>query len=730
MHRLIGWLIAILWCVWCLYRALPASPPSSPEGSVLLSGVVSEMVCRDDDRCQFALTSAAIDDTSLGATIVLHTDGDPQGQFQVGDVVRTSAFVRSERLDTNPGYAATFSPPRLRWRAWQTPGARLYGEAGQRPWRLTNEALTLLTSDAHALFEAMLLGQRRLLSLEQREAFIDTGTAHLLAISGLHLAVIGWGLFRLMLRLLAAFGGWAQTRGLTPFAATLSLTLVWCYVLGIEASPATQRAALLLSFLFLAFLFSRTLRPTRALVLSALALLSYDPTLALGASFQLSFAAVGALIAVKPLITACEARLNEPGCLQGPIWRGVGRWLVRAMMASMATSAATAPLAVAWFGHFTPWGVLFNLAAVPLTSLLLVPLGMLWFLLAQVSPVLAEPFAVIPEFLATSLLGLVEIWAHWTGPSHVSAWPHLAGVCGALSVVMVIAGARLRRLGLVMACVTGAALVIFSGSPGGVRLVALDVGHGDALVVEGPDGQVALVDTGGSVHEVGNAYLATRTLIPALTRLGHHRLDALVLTHADMDHVGAAKKLLNRIDVSELWLPRCALSVPRVAELASRIDAQGGRLRLLERGDVIRWGALSWNVLWPEPDLECAWGHNETGLAFRVDYADRRILLTADLGHPSEAALLREPDTLRSDILKVGHHGSRGSSGDAFLDAVHPELALVSGRYVGGRMPPHQDVLQRLCRRGVVLKVTGREGALSVTISPEGKITDGGTRPP
>ena len=158
----------------------------------------------------------------------------------------------------------------------------------------------------------------------------------------------------------------------------------------------------------------------------------------------------------------------------------------------------------------------------------------------------------------------------------------------------------------------------------GVVLTALDVGHGDALIVEGPTGRVALVDTGGGGGARGDAYLASRTLLPALARLGHARLDALVLTHADLDHIGAAHALLDRIVVEELWVPPCALRHPKVARLARRISVSGGRIRVLDSEDTRRWGGLEWQVLWPRHGMGCEDGTNESGLVLRLTYEGAR----------------------------------------------------------------------------------------------------------
>ena len=158
-----------------------------------------------------------------------------------------------------------------------------------------------------------------------------------------------------------------------------------------------------MTFLMLGILLGRAMRPHRALGLTALVLLSLDPNRA-RASFQLSFSAVAALILLRPRLRALEAWLGEPGRLEGALWQRSASWLSRATLASLATTLATAPLTLSWFGQVALWGVLFNLVAVPLTSLLLVPSAMTWFVWLT-APEIALPLAWIPEQIASTLLG-------------------------------------------------------------------------------------------------------------------------------------------------------------------------------------------------------------------------------------------------------------------------------------------------------------------------------------
>ena len=728
MRLILRALIGILWLAWCAIGALQVTPIVSPEGVVTLAGELHTIQCDGQDRCRLVIEPALADGHPIPGPVTLIADGDVQGQAHPGDVVATVAFVRAERLDQNPGVSAPWSPPRARWRAWQVPTAHIGVSSRLSPWALPSEPLDRLTSPARGLYRALLLGDRRELTLSMRQDFADTGTAHLLAISGLHLAVLGWGLYRCVLLLLSLMGSWAQTQRLPVYAGLLAIGGVWAYVLGIQPSAATQRAATCLTLILLGGILARGLSAGRAVIATAVVLLTVEPQLLLGPSFQLSFAAVGALVASRPALSAIEAWLSEPGRLQGPYWGWLGRWLLRATGASLVTTLATAPLTLAWFGQLSPWGVVINLFAVPFTSLCVVPVGFVWYLLAGVAPEVAGSIAWLPEWTATALLDVISGCAHWTGPSHAAAWPHIAGALGAVSMVALCRATRVSALlsGLILVL----ALCVSPSGFEGVRVTALDVGHGDALIVQGPEGRTALIDSGGGGGTRGDGYLASKTLLPALSRLGITELDALVVTHADLDHMGAAQALSERLDIRELWVAPCALTHPRVVALVRRISVRGGRLRVLQSEDTIRWGDLRFEVLWPSREQGCAAGRNESGLVIRMDFGDARALLAADVGHETEMSLMMRADDVRADLLKVGHHGSRGSSGQAFVDVVSPKMALVSGRFVGGSMPPHQEVLRRLCEAGIQLDVTGRDGAIEWTMSLGGEVSQRRLRPP
>lgn len=259
-------------------------------------------------------------------------------------------------------------------------------------------------------------------------------------------------------------------------------------------------------------------------------------------------------------------------------------------------------------------------------------------------------------------------------------------------------------------------------------MTAIDVGHGDALAIRTPEGAQLLVDTGGSWHGThANDALAGQSVLPTLARLGFDRVDVLVISHAHPDHLGAALAVARRLPIGELWVPPCGLDHPKLQRLAALVRSAGGAVRVVARAPPFELGGARAEILWPpedatRPDGACRYGLNDASVVLRLDYAGRSILLTGDIEAPAEAALVQAGAALAADVLKVPHHGSKTSSTPAFVAAVSPKVAVVSGAPFRRRMPPHGEVIARYRAQGVPVWVTGSEGAVTVRVAEDGGV--------
>jgi competence protein ComEC len=260
--------------------------------------------------------------------------------------------------------------------------------------------------------------------------------------------------------------------------------------------------------------------------------------------------------------------------------------------------------------------------------------------------------------------------------------------------------------------------------PAPPRLVVLDVGQGDAALVQGRSGAV-LVDAGPARDDFD---AGERRVVPALRALGVTRLDLVIATHADLDHRGGLPAVLRGVPVAELWLPFGALGDPGFADALAAARAAGTRVREAGRGSPRRTaGELVIDPIWPPQSGRGS--RNQRSLVVRVTtLGGMRVLLPGDLDASAEAQLVALQSDARADVLLLPHHGSRGSSSPVFLDAVAPRLAIASAPCRSRFGMPHPDVRARLAERAVPLAWTGRDGALLLAL--RGPLTPHGTGAP
>jgi competence protein ComEC len=575
--------------------------------------------------------------------------------------------------------------------------------------------LRRLLPERAALAEALILAQTGGLDPEVRRRFALSGLSHLLSISGQHVGLIA-GTLLLLFRLAR----------LAPRAADgAAAAAVTAYVLFLGAPHAAARAALLLLLALAGRLLQRPADPYALLAFAALPLLVQDPMAALDPGFQLSFAGVAGLIALR-------RRLLEP------LRPKLGRWLADSIATSLAATLATAPIAALHFGTVAPVGIAANLlaiplvaAAVPATALALGVSTVSWpvgqFLAGAADPLLAALDAVARAAAAVPG-GHAYVPADQVG-AWVLATVAAAGVAGWLAR-SAADGARIRH-GVRQTVAAGVALalllvwpVVASRAGGGaLEIHVIDVGQGDAFAIRTPDRRWILVDAGPRTdrYDAGRA-----RVIPYLLRRGVRRVDALILTHPDADHIGGAAAVLDAFDVCLVVDPGRAAGKPLYVELLTEAAAGGVQWRAARSGRELRAGDVVIHFLYPDgpsDSLDAPANANDLSAVFRLTYGGFAALFMGDAPAAVEDLLVRRHgDALRAQVLKVGHHGSQTSTSDSFLAAVDPEVALVS---VGRRNRyghPAPAVIRRLERHGVRILRTDLNGHIALRVQPDRRI--------
>ncbi len=258
-----------------------------------------------------------------------------------------------------------------------------------------------------------------------------------------------------------------------------------------------------------------------------------------------------------------------------------------------------------------------------------------------------------------------------------------------------------------------------SRSPPTLTVCFLDVGQGDCAVVQTPGGHVLVVDSGGASETDDQG---RRTLLPYLRSKGIRRIDALLLTHPDADHIGGASTVLRRMDVRKLLINDVPAVDPIFRQVLSTARERGVEIVKVARGMRLEFDdSVTAEVVGPPAGRKPLWQHpdNNASLVVRLSFGSTRFLLTGDAEAEAEQELLSSGVDLRADVLKVGHHGSKTSTTDAFLARVNPQAAVVSAGRANRFGHPHPDVVARVAERRMSIFRTDRDGA--ITCESDGK---------
>ena len=594
------------------------------------------------------------------------------------------------------------------------PDAELIGEDGGAPFyrwlyslrRDMARAMSTVIPEPQASFgQAILLGSRDTLPESLNEDFRRAGTAHLLAISGLHVGIL------LALSISASEFLLGRRR---QFYLALPLLAIWMYALMSGASDSAIRAAVMGTVYVVAIAVGRPRSLIPALALAAALMAALEPRVLTRVSFQLSFAAMMGIAIYYEILSDRIAEWIGLGPEREDWWAISLRGLAVAVGVTIAATLATAPLVMFYFERVSLVGLPATLLSMPALPLTLVAHGAT-ALVGMVSETAALPFGWIAWILSGYITGVSTLFSALpmasveTGElARLFVWAYYSVMTG--MVVLLYSPIRWRRPSLrfssntwntsvpwqipVLAVVAAVAVwtVALSQSEGMLKVVFADVGQGDMTIITTPSGRTIVVDGGPDPERAVQA-------LDAQMPFWDRKLSLVVLSHPHSDHVSGLSEVLRRYDVEHILESRSGYESADYAAWSRLADSEGAQFLGVRPGMRLSFDdGVELHVLAPQDadDSVRSGDVNDASVVVRVVFGNASFLLTGDMVTEGERLLLRSGQILDSDVLKVAHHGSKTSSSPSFLGAVSPDVAVISAGQDNRFGHPDPEVVERL----------------------------------
>jgi competence protein ComEC len=729
------------------------------------------------DRTYYQLELESLGTPSIPVTGTVRVSlYKPHTTFKAGDRVRFNKVrLKIPRNFKNPG---RFDYHRyLKSRGIDVTGnisrpetMELLGQFDLPFWRTSLDALRnqllaslekLFPAKEAALLKAMVLGMKDSLPMEVRENYIATGLAHLMAVSGLHIGFVAaasyfilWpAVFLLLFRLKPDSASAGHARKVT---AILCLIPVLFYMVAVGPKVSSIRAGIMVSAFLIAILCDRQSSLFNVFLTAGLFILMWKPESITDVGFQLSFLAVGGIL----LVFTCLSRVSDDPVAQmgEPTWsqkvmRGtpapprtresMGQYLkfrvekmfIAGALVSATVTAVTFPVLLYQFNRISMVGVFLNILMVPLATLL-IPTVLLMTLVGTISTSLASILAWPVSGVTQVFLWVPEIFAKLPFsslylPSPPSLW--LVFYFSTLFTGLLILFTRVQHKSIggflkksfIFSILS--ALILFSWPrvfqfPGNTLVItALDVGQGESILIEFPNGKTLVMDGGGFYKN--RLDVGRRVVAPYLWNRGIRTIDYMVATHSDNDHIRGLHSLLDIFPVKHFLTLGENTVGWRLQNLQKKSREKGAEPLPLKMNEPIRIGNVQITPLHPGPEKIQTPSQridNDLSMVLRLDYKDFSMLFTGDISDKIEKVLIANSPQLKADILKGPHHGSRFSNSQDFIDTVHPGAVIFSSGYLNHMRHPHPETLARYEKAGVDIWRTDTHGATQI-------ITDGST---
>ena len=547
-------------------------------------------------------------------------------------------------------------------------------------------------AESSGLIKAILLGMRGELDKGIYRMYQKSGIAHILAISGLHVSLLGIGLYKLFRKILK--------RSFLVSAVISGIFLVF-YGLLVGDSVSITRAGTMLILYFIAEVLGRSYCIISALCISAVFICLISPFEPFGVGFQLSFAAVLSLggpidFTLKKFKSGMDNKkyINK---------------IFDALVVSIGVQLFTLPLILYYFYTFPIYAFLLNLIVIPL--MIPVLYSAIFSLLLNIIKIFLYKYISMPAVL---ILKFYDFLCRLTGylpySKIVFGRPGIIQIFIYYILLFIMTAFAIKKNKRVILLPVLLPVFILYPFIRKDSVVYLDVGQGDGIYMHIDDMDI-LID-GGSTSRTD---LGEYSMEPFLLYKGVDDIEMSFITHSDIDHISGILYLLESdIKIENIFLPYQAMKDASYDEIKQKARAAGSNIRYLSMGDYLKKGNLRIDCLWPDKaDKENV---NEQSQTFVVEVRGKRLLFTGDIGKISEESILKYFDIGKVDILKVAHHGSKNSSLKEFIENVNPDYAIISCGKNNHYGHPSEETIKTLRENGCIILETSKKGAIEIKL--------------
>lgn len=570
-----------------------------------------------------------------------------------------------------------------------------------------------LTEKYAGIMKAMLLGDKGSLDKEVKELYKQSGIIHILAVSGLHISVIGMGLYRLLRRI-----GIPLKAG-----ALLAVGFIWCYAVMTGMGASAVRAVIMFSLRLAADMIGRTYDMLTALAVAAALLLIEQPLYLRHSGFLFSFGAVLAIGLLLPALYEADTKGTKKGRLSPVIFNGIKQ----AAASGLAIALATLPIHLSFYYQFPVYSILLNLLVIPLMTIVMVT-GLFCMAVGGTVPF----FTVAAAYINMGILGLYEEWCLMVERlpygNIITGQPHKwqSSLYILMLAVLSLFGRKLSGWWKGQWVLLALMLLLFRAEDG-LKITVIDVGQGDSIHIN-HQGVHYLLDGGSTSKSDVGSY----QIIPYLKSQGVRRLAAVFVTHADEDHCNGIRTLIEEADTGGVK-PDC-LILPAIGadsrseaylKLIEAAEGKGIDVKYMSRGEYAEDGELKLTCIHPYEGYETS-KPNEYSLVLYMEYGAFTGLFTGDVEGRGEQELKKyinnryvQEKFKKITLLKVSHHGSDNSTDDELLKLLMPELAVISCAEKNSYGHPGKRLLESLEKAESKVYITKDAGA--VTIATDGK---------